>query len=198
MFPEYVLILCYIYFPFSWLVKRKRLRRVIDLLFETVLVIIAMYQMRSENFRFLLCTLVICMIYFPFMMLMTLTSARQLKSIFRAGSPHRFKLRFIENYPLILINAALEELIWRVCFIHLLLQLQIPGIVIAVSGSILFTLAHWRVDNKLVLLAQIEFFLFSLLLYTIFLIYESFITIWFIHFLRNIIIKECQSITSND
>jgi hypothetical protein len=198
LFAEYVLILCYIYFSLSWLVKRKRLRKVLELFFESILVIIGMCQIRSENFRLLPITLVICMIYFPLMILMTSTSIRQIWSIFRFKSPHRFKLRFLNTYPAILLNVAIEELIWRICYVYLLSQLQIPVLIIAVSGSILFTIAHWRNDKKLVLLEQSEFILFSLMLYTLFLIYESFLLIWLIHFFRNIIIKGSQSITSND
>ena len=198
MFPEYVLILCYIYFSLAWLVKRKRLRKVIELLFEIVLVIIALFQIRSENFRLLPITLVICIIYFPFMMLMTSATAWQVWSIFRFKSPARLKLRFLNTYPVILLNVAIEEIIWRICYVYLLSQQQIPVIIIAISGSILFTVAHWRDGKKLVLLEQIEFIFFSLILYTIFMIYESFISIWLIHFFRNIIIKECQSITFND
>jgi hypothetical protein len=198
LFPEYVLILCYIYFSLAWLVKRKRLRKVLELFFESILVIIGMCQIRSENFRLLPITLVICMIYFPLMILMTSTSTRQVWSILGFSSPHRLKLRFLNAYPVILLNVAIEEIIWRISYVYLLSQLQIPVIIIAVSGSILFTIAHWRIGKKLVFLEQTEFLFFSLMLYTIVMSYESCRSIGLIHLFRNIIIKECQSITFND
>ena len=198
LFTEYVLLLCYVYFAFSWLVNRKRIRRAIELFFEFILIAIALGQIKSDNLKLAPIPLIISMIYFPILFLMTSISARQVRANCRFKSIYQFLSSLLNIYPVILLNVLIEELIWRVCYVYLLSHLQIPEIIIAVSGALLFTIAHLKLGKKLILLVQIEFILFSLMLYTLFMVYQSLILIWLIHFFRNIIIKEFQSITIHD
>ncbi len=190
-FTETLLILCFFYFPFSGFLKRKRLRKMLEIIFESVLFIVGITKIRTDNLDSLLLSGLICMVYFPFMIWLTSNPGiREIISIFRGRIHDIFKFRTTKILPVILLNTFIEEIIWRLSFIYLMQQLQISNIIIAVSGSILFTLSHWHAGKRIIIREQTEFILFSLMLYTVYLVKESLIVVWFIHFARNVLIKK--------
>lgn len=188
--PESVLILCFLYFPFSGFLKRKRIRKVLEFSFESVLIVVGINNIRTDNLDSFLLSALLCMVYFPFMIWITSKHGIQgIISIFSEKIHDIFKFGTVKILPAIFLTTFIEEIIWRLSFIHLMHQLQISNIIIAVSGSILFTLSHWHVGKRIIIREQTEFILFSLMLYTVYLLTESLIAVWFIHFVRNVVIK---------
>jgi len=84
-----------------------------------------------------------------------------------------------------LILALWEELIWRVAFVLLLQQLGVGDSLIFLCGSVLFYLIHFSFSKKIIILTEFELFLFSCLLYGLYLLTYSLLLVWLIHFLRN-------------
>lgn len=163
----------------------------LEFIFESVLIVVGISKIRTDNLDSLLLSVLLCMVYFPFMIWMTSNPGIQgIISIFREKIHDIFKFRTVKILPAIFLNTFLEEIIWRLSFIHLMQQLQISNIIIAVSGSILFTLSHWHGGKRIIIREQTEFILFSLMLYTVYLVKESLIAVWFIHFVRNFLIKK--------
>ena len=194
---ESVLILCFLYFPLSGFIKRKRIKKVLESIFEGLLFVVGITKIRTDNLDSLLLSVLLCMVYFPFMIWMTSNPGiRGIISIFRGKINDIFKLRTVKILPAILLNTFVEEIIWRLSFIHLMQQLHISNIIIVVSGSILFTLSHWHAGKKIIIREQTEFILFSLMLYTVYLLNESLIAVWFIHFVRNFLIKNEAAMSS--
>jgi len=78
-----------------------------------------------------------------------------------------------------------EELIWRYEYVYFMQMLEFNKVLIILFGSVLFYAIHWGKTEKIVLLSEIEFLIFSLLLYIIYFYSNSMVLLITIHFMRN-------------
>jgi hypothetical protein len=82
-----------------------------------------------------------------------------------------------------------EELFWRSALIILLKHLELSKILILVIAAFLFYVSHLFRKNEFNILAELELFLFSLLICFLYLEYTSFVGIWLGHSIRNTFIS---------
>ena len=132
--------------------------------------------------------------YLPIMILCT-TPAAFLSRFIRL-SPARWIKYAKKNRILslsILIGTLKEELIWRVALVWLARQMMIGDGIIILTGALCFYGIHWKPQSLVVLMTEIELFIFSLLLYVVYIQTTSLIGVWAIHFLRNTCIFYCRN-----
>ncbi len=187
---ESLLFLGYLYFPISCFIKRKRIKRLIEFLLESIFILIGIIHAQSGNFQWFYMSMILSIIYFPMMIWMT-SGVGVLGYVIKLTKNiiHLSKIRILQTLLLVSINTLVEELIWRVSFSYLLCNLNIAEGMIVILGSILFTLIHWSPGKEINLWNQFEFLLFSVMLYLLFLLSGSLPAVWFVHFIRNILIK---------
>ena len=192
---EYVLIFCFIFYSFSGFQSRKRLKKIVQIFFEGILILLGITCIGNCLQNTVLISFIPGVLYLPVMILMTSNQAiRDFGRAMRFPRMKNINYRDIGHIVSILSISMIEELIWRVAYVCLLRKLNIQEMIIILTGAILFTIAHWSKDKRPVLREQAEFFLFSVMLYIIFIVYESLISVWLIHASRNIIIKNISKI----
>ena len=89
----------------------------------------------------------------------------------------------------VLLANIQEELIWRAAFVHFMMLVYGDIVLIVAAGATLFYVIHLPAMRPVVIAAHIEFVLFSILLYVIYIQTFSIIAVCLIHFIRNIYIR---------
>lgn len=90
----------------------------------------------------------------------------------------------------VMLSVVQEELIWRAVFVYLVENILTGRIYIILMGSFLFYLVHFNSMRPVIFIAHLEFILFTVFIYVIFLQTGSVIAVSIIHFMRNIFILQ--------
>lgn len=188
----------YLNYAFSKIFSLRILPRFWMELFEICLIFLGLIKILIGDLDAIIRSIIYGLLYLPLMVALTSSSLiyffsfryhiiNWLKSIFR-----NTKL-----YIPILYKTFKEELIWRSSFVFLLRFNRINPVIIFIIGSILFYSIHFNKNIKIVILTEIELLLFSCLLYIVYLEYNSFIAVLFIHFIRNSYLYFYRTVTKN-
>jgi hypothetical protein len=193
-----LLLSFYFIYALSKIFSLRILSQISMALFEICLIILGLIKILVGDVDAIIRSIIYGLLYLPLMVALTSPSVKYffsfryqfcfwLKSIFRD-----FKL-----YIPILYKTFREELIWRSSLVFLLRFFHLNQVVIFIIGSILFYSIHFNKNAKIVLLTEIELLLFSCLLYVVYLEYNSFLTVWLIHFIRNSYLYFYRSVIKN-
>jgi len=180
--------------PVSIIYKKKNIITFIESTLSIILIIIGLHTIVLEgllnNFKCIIWGL----FYLPAMILMTSANfSTAMYGIRLIKKLPEYYISFPRKAIVILLQTFKEELIWRCSFVHLMGEIGVDKIYIAGLGSLLFYLIHWSGERRFILLVQIELFLFSVILYTVYLCTASIFAVWMLHFIRNLYIKFYRS-----
>jgi membrane protease YdiL (CAAX protease family) len=188
---SYTFILVYFLFLSAKLGFLKvQLSRYLFIFFELYILLIGLYYIQSGSIAAILIFSPFGIIYLPIMFLFTSPSLKYfLRFSYNLLSWIRSVILHPKLYVYILLNTLKEELIWRSAFVNILRSIYTNDLAILLSGSILFYLLHWPKKSKFTFMTEIELYIFSLLLYFLYLRTDSLIVVWIIHFIRNSYLK---------
>jgi hypothetical protein len=106
---------------------------------------------------------------------------------------HGFVLKKRKSALLTLLSALKEELIWRVVLCYCLKWIITEKYLIIIVGSAMFTISHWTYDRPIVMRAQAELLIFSVILYSLYIFTLDVCSVWTMHILRNLSIKAIKN-----
>ncbi|WP_434968535.1 CPBP family glutamic-type intramembrane protease [Rosettibacter primus] len=160
--------------------------RIIFAFLEIILLSIGLYNIKIGGFYIIITSPFIAVIYLPLIVLLTSPSFQYFVSYrYRFWNWIKFIVTKYLKTIKILLQTLKEELIWRSAFVVIATILGISNILIVIIGSLMFYFIHWEWKKKIILLQEFELWLFSLLLYMLFLYTNSLLAVWIIHFIRN-------------
>lgn len=167
-------------------------------MWQFVFIMIGAFQAGSGSPREILIASFCGLAYLPIMISFTTPSLNYLR-LFRFR-PGRWINHTIMNGVMsltILVDTLKEELVWRVALVWLARQMMIDDVLIIFTGALCFYGIHWIPRPLVILMTEFELFLFSLLLYIVYIKTASLIGVWIIHILRNSYIHFCRNGTEN-
>lgn len=184
------LMIYLIYSIYSGLPVKKRIIKTIETITELFLVVFAFTFLKSNHFHLTGLSVIISALYIPVMFLLTSSGNMKMSDLFHLpGKSLSFIADNLKIFGITLLSTLKEELIWRVIFVNAMQILSVQKYIIIISGSVLFTSLHRKNNKPLLFQAQFELFVFSIILYTVYLNSLSIVDIWLLHFIRNISIK---------
>lgn len=195
---KYILFLFFIYFSFSGFIRIKRLRRISELMLESILFCDGLFFIKRESLSSIIISVLFGGLYL--ILMTTLMNMRDLQKFIYDMTSNRLNHLRVKRAVIFFrqtVIAFWEEVIWRVCYVEIMRQLSVSDMIIAISGSLLFTMTHWSFNYRRRLSEQSEFLLFSFLLYALYLSMGSLVAIWVIHLMRNLIIGYFREFASH-
>jgi hypothetical protein len=184
-----ITLLYYILYPLSKIIHFRipaKFLRIIESLYFVIGCLIYLYLPKFETINWLIFGILIWIIYLPIMIAMNSGSINHFLR-FKYGLIKYCKYLILnKNKSLNCILAVIkEELIWRYEYVYFMQMLEFNKGLIIFVGSVLFYAIHWGKKGKIILLSEIEFLIFSVLLYIVYFYSNSMILLITIHFMRN-------------
>ena len=180
------LLLYYPIYVLSGITARVVLPRTIRAMADLAMVFWGIYAASFGTGYGTLIGVAIGMSYMPLMAAMTVPAHSDWRSFeFRLGGWAESVLGQFHNYMASAINCLREELVWRSAFVFSMRALEVPDVATIAAGSTLFYLLHWRGQKRIVILTELELFLFCALLTGLYLSTMSVLVTWIVHFVRN-------------
>lgn len=155
-------------------------------LFEIIILFVGIYSIKLGEYYLIIASIFIAIVYLPLMVLLT---SPTLNYFLKFNYKWYSWINFIVINKLITIRVLLktlkEELIWRSAYVEILSSLNVSNPLIIISGTIYFYLIHFKCKKKVILLQELELFLFSFFLILSYILTNSILVVWIIHFIRN-------------
>ena len=190
---KYCLLLYYVYHSLSGLMMRRKGKPDIFVLIELIMMFWASTMITPINPLSVLVGIFLVIGCIPLMFALTHKGYRIIiDSVYLLPLLKRFVRKNKRAVLLTWFNSLREELIWRVVLCFILKSLVSEKFIVIVIGTILFSLSHIRIAKPMIISAQFELLLFSLSLYTIYVVTMDVFCVWLMHFTRNISIKACR------
>jgi hypothetical protein len=181
-----VLLLYYPIWVLSTITSRVVLPRTIRSMVDLAMVFWGIHAASFGTGYGTLIGVAVGMSYMPLMAALTVPASTDWRSFeFRIGGWGQSILGRFHDYMPSAISCLREELVWRSAFVFSMEALEVPNIATIVAGSTLFYLLHWRGQKRIVILTEVELFLFCTLLFILYLSTMSVLVTWIVHFVRN-------------
>lgn len=184
-----ILFLYYLVIPVLPLISRTRIIRILEFSFSLLILVIGVLVSGTGSIQ----NIVLSVPAGVFSLIITTILTSRDKSglwdsLLRISEFPASIIKYPGRALRVLLASAQEEFVWRAAFVYLIGHFSDDRFYVVSAGTLLFYLVHLPAMRPVIFIAHLEFIIFTLFIYIIFLQTGSVLAVIIIHFMRNIYI----------